>query len=83
MLVDTMDNKYVQIFGSWPFRFSVVHIGRLLFQTQPEECTHSVEDLRQALLTHVNTEHRIEENDDISEKLNFECGDTSEKNFLV
>ena len=37
MLVDDMDNNFHQTYGSWPFRFFVIHNGKLILKAQPNE----------------------------------------------
>jgi hypothetical protein len=35
ILVDTMDNTFHNTYGSWPFRFYVIHMGKLVLKAQP------------------------------------------------
>ncbi|CAF0843416.1 unnamed protein product [Didymodactylos carnosus] len=37
MLVDNMDNTFHTIYGSWPFRFYVIHDGKLALKAEPGE----------------------------------------------
>lgn len=39
MLVDNMDNQFHLTYGSWPFRFYVIHHNQLVFKAQPDENT--------------------------------------------
>lgn len=49
VLCDTLDNAFEAEYCTWPFRFYVLHRGRVLFQAQPagSACleTYSVADL--------------------------------------
>ena len=37
MLVDTMDNTFHLTYGSWPFRFYIIHDGKLAFKAEPQK----------------------------------------------
>lgn len=37
MLVDNMENNFHHTYGSWPFRFFVIHDGKLILKAQPDE----------------------------------------------
>ena len=39
MLVDNMNNDFHLTYGSWPFRFYVIHQGKLVFKAEPHEQT--------------------------------------------
>lgn len=40
ILVDSMDNTFHKTYGSWPFRFYVIHDGKLVFKVEPGETTY-------------------------------------------
>ena len=37
ILVDSMKNRFHNIYGSWPFRFYVIHHGRLVFKAERDQ----------------------------------------------
>lgn len=39
LLVDGMENTFHHTYGSWPFRFFVIHQGDLVLKAQPDEKT--------------------------------------------
>lgn len=39
MLVDNMDNTFHFTYGSWPFRFFVIHQGQLVLKAEPHQDT--------------------------------------------
>lgn len=39
LLVDGMENTFHHTYGSWPFRFFVLHQGELVLKAQPDENT--------------------------------------------
>jgi hypothetical protein len=39
MLVDNMDNTFHHTYGSWPFRFFVIHDGKLILKAEPDKET--------------------------------------------
>lgn len=39
MVVDNMNNDFHLTYGSWPFRFYVLHQGKLVFKAEPDEKT--------------------------------------------
>ncbi|CAF2120360.1 unnamed protein product [Rotaria magnacalcarata] len=41
MVVDSMDNTFHRTYGSWPFRFYVIHDGKLVFKAEPGETTYA------------------------------------------
>ena len=41
MLIDTMDNTFHLTYGSWPFRFYVIHNGKLALKAEPDKDTYS------------------------------------------
>ncbi|CAF3148047.1 unnamed protein product [Rotaria sp. Silwood2] len=41
MLVDSMDNTFHLTYGSWPFRFYVIHNGELVLKAEPDKDTFS------------------------------------------
>lgn len=41
MLVDSMDNTFHKTYGSWPFRFYVIHDGKLVLKPEPGETTYA------------------------------------------
>lgn len=36
MLVDSMENTFHHTYGTWPFRFYVIHQGKLVLKAEPE-----------------------------------------------
>lgn len=46
MLVDNMSNDFHLTYGSWPFRFYVIHENKLVFKAEPDQKTF-VYDLNQ------------------------------------
>jgi len=48
MVVDTMANSFQTTYAAWPFRFFVVHNGKLALIAQPHADTHyyQLDDLR-------------------------------------
>jgi len=51
MLVDTMDNQFLDLFAAWPVRFFVIQSGKLCLKAQPDLDTYSydVTELRRWL----------------------------------
>jgi hypothetical protein len=49
MLVDNMDNTFHFNYGAWPFRFYIMHQGRLAFKAQPEKNNfcYNIDELNQ------------------------------------
>lgn len=47
--VDGIDNAFEAVFSTWPFRFYIIEGARVAFQSQPRECTHSLEAFARAL----------------------------------
>jgi len=41
ILVDSMENRFHLTYGSWPFRFYVVHQGKLVLKPEPGEQTYA------------------------------------------
>ena len=41
LFVDTMANIFHRTYGSWPFRFYVIHQGILVLKAQPGETTYA------------------------------------------
>ncbi|CAF4766953.1 unnamed protein product, partial [Rotaria sp. Silwood2] len=39
MLVDDMNNTFLNTYGSWPFRFFVVYEGELILKAEPDKET--------------------------------------------
>ena len=39
MLVDSMENTFHHTYGSWPFRFYIIHDGKLALKAEPGETT--------------------------------------------
>ncbi len=37
MLVDNMENTFHTTYGSWPFRFYVIHHGKLVLKAEPDQ----------------------------------------------
>jgi len=37
MLVDNMENTFHATYGSWPFRFYVIHDGKLVLKAEPDQ----------------------------------------------
>jgi hypothetical protein len=37
MLVDSMENTFHTTYGSWPFRFYVIHHGKLVLKAEPDQ----------------------------------------------
>lgn len=35
MLVDGMENTFHSTYGSWPFRFYIIHNGKLVLKAEP------------------------------------------------
>jgi len=35
MLVDTMENKFMDLFAAWPFRYYVIKAGKIVFKAEP------------------------------------------------
>mmetsp|Transcript_76558 Transcript_76558/g.164164 ORF Transcript_76558/g.164164 Transcript_76558/m.164164 type:complete len:127 (+) Transcript_76558:64-444(+) len=49
VVTDTMENKFEDLFCTWPFRFYVLHRHTVIFQAQPRDCTYSLEPLVEVL----------------------------------
>jgi hypothetical protein len=51
MLVDNMDNTFHLTYGSWPFRFYVIHDGKLALKAEPhkENFCYNIDELNQWL----------------------------------
>lgn len=47
MLLDNMDNTFHATYGAWPFRFYVIHEGKLAFKAEPhkETFTYNMDEL--------------------------------------
>jgi len=41
ILVDNMDNSFHTTYGCWPFRFYVIHQGKLVYKAEPGETTYT------------------------------------------
>lgn len=41
MLVDNMNNTFHLTYGSWPFRFYIIHDGKLVLKAEPDHTTFS------------------------------------------
>jgi len=37
MLVDNMDNTFHATYGSWPFRFYIIHDGKVVLKAEPSQ----------------------------------------------
>lgn len=49
MLVDNMENIFHLTYGSWPFRYYVIHDGRLVLKAEPgkDDFCYNVDELSQ------------------------------------
>jgi hypothetical protein len=47
ILVDNMENNFHHTYGSWPFRFFVIHEGKLILKAQPnsENYTYNINEI--------------------------------------
>jgi len=47
MICDTMENTFCRTFAAWPFRFYVVHQGKLVLKAQPDKssCNYNLQDM--------------------------------------
>lgn len=48
VLVDTMDDGFLEAFAAWPLRFFVLENGKVVYKAQPREddCLYHLSDLR-------------------------------------
>lgn len=50
VVADTLANQFEELFCTWPFRFYLLHRRRVVFQSQPQDCTYSLEPLVEAIV---------------------------------
>ncbi|CAF0817966.1 unnamed protein product [Didymodactylos carnosus] len=41
VLIDNMDNTFHSTYGVWSFRFYIIHNGKLVFKTQPDQDSYA------------------------------------------
>jgi len=51
IVVDSMDNRMVDLFACHPERFFIIHQNKLVYKAQPVQALYHVSHLRKALLS--------------------------------
>lgn len=51
VVLDTMDDAFETEFASWPFRFWVIHEGKVALKPQPQDASYDLGDLESWLST--------------------------------
>lgn len=50
MLVDPINNPFDEVFAPWPLRFYIAQHGKLVYKSQPKNCSYDVAELRNRIM---------------------------------